>query len=267
MREVYRKTKKKLILYLVNGQTATYYSGATHPTRDANGKMVMLNKKMIDMLIPLLKAQECFEDVRVWKNEKVHVDLNKIRETNVGMPSFCISRWYFYVWPEMACDLTEQWLTVPDTDKDFAKGKILISRTERYLNPNELSYKFLKPYQKDILFIGTELEHAIFVNRFKLKKIKRLIVKDFLELAQAIKQSKFHMSNQTMAFQISQGLKHPRMVELYELAPNVIPIGKNAYDFFSQTGLEYHFHTLNNTLSDWFEKQGIKIEKPVETGL
>jgi hypothetical protein len=56
----------------------------------------------------------------------------------------------------------------------------------------------------------------------------------------------FHVSNQTMAFQISQGLKHPRIVELCEFAPNVLVIGEDAYDFFAQSGLEYYVAIMYN---------------------
>lgn len=239
MMEVYRKTGKKITLYLQNGQAATYYVGATHPTRSKDGKtMVMLNMEMIDMLAPLIKSQECFEDCKVWTNELIHIDLNKIRETNVGQPNFCISRWYFYAYPDMACDLTKKWLTIPESDKNLAKGKIIVTRTERYLNTT-IDYFFLKKYEKDVLFVGTELEYMIFKYRYNLN-VERLVVKDFLELAQAIQQSMFHLSNQTMAFQLSQGMKHPRILELCQYAPNVLVLGEDAYDFFAQTALEYY---------------------------
>lgn len=261
MKEQYRRHKKKLTLYLLNGQKTEYYPGATHPTRGKDGSMVLLNEAIIKMMIPLLKAQPCFKEVKMYEGEKVQCDLNRIREENVGMPNFCLSRWYFYVFPDMACDLSQKWLHIPDNSNDLAKGKIIISRTERYLNPN-IDYSFLEPYQNDILFSGTELEYVIFIHRFNLKGIKRLIINDFLELAQAIKQSKFHISNQTMAFQISQGMKHPRILELCVFAPNVIVVGKNAYDFFAQIGLEYYFHTLNGTLSEYMKKY--KEDKIVE---
>ncbi len=243
MQEISRKNGRKLTLYLLNGQAAKYMKGLTHPTRSKDGKtMVMLNDEMINMLAPLIKAQECFADCKKWEDELIHIDLNKIRETYVGQPNFCISRWYFYAFPDMACDLTKKWLTVPPTEKDLAKGKIIVTRTERYLNP-EIDYFFLKHYEKDILFSGTELEYLIFKHRFNLN-IERLVVNDFLELAQAIDQSLFHISNQTMAFQISQGLKHPRILELCADAPNVLVLGEDAYDFFSQVGLEYYVAVL-----------------------
>jgi len=74
--------------------------------------------------------------------------------------------------------------------------------------------------------------------------IKKFNIGSFLELAQAIKQCRFHISNQTQAFQLSEGLKVPRILEVCEFAPNVIPIGKDAYDFLSQGALEWYFNVL-----------------------
>lgn len=242
IRENYKKTGRRGLLYLVNGQKAEYYSTAVHPTTNESGEMVMLNEDMINMMIPLFKAQECIYDCKIWDNEKVNVDFNKMRETFVNMPYGCISRWQFYTWPDLACDLSEVWMTVPDTDIDYAKNKIIVTRSERYLNPF-INYRFLKKYEKDILFVGTEIEYHIFRLRQKLN-IERLEINNFLELAQALKQCRFHISNQTQAFQISTGLKIPRIVELCSMAPNVIPYGKNAYDFYAQEALEYYVELL-----------------------
>lgn len=254
LREHYRQTGRKAFLYLENGRKAFYYEGATHPTLNEKGAQVMLNKQMIEMMLPLLKEQEFILGAKEWNKEMIHFDLNNIRETNVGMPNFCLSRWYFYIFPDLACDLTQTWLTVPDTDQDFAKDKIVITRTERYTNPN-INYSFLAPHQKDLLFVGTELEYNIFKYRFKLYDLQRLEINNFLELAQALKQCKFHISNQTQAFQLSQGMKIPRMVELCTFAPNVIVIGENAYDFLAQEGCEYNFHKLNGTVEPFLKAQ------------
>jgi hypothetical protein len=251
IKQCYKMTGKKATLYLVNGQKAHYYEGAIHPTKNKEGSMVMLNMKMIKMMIPLLKAQEYIEDATVWKDEPIQVDLNKIRETFVNMPNHSLSRWYFYVFPDLACDLSKKYIKVPDTEKDFAKGKIIVARTERYQNLT-IDYSFLKKYQKDLVFSGTELERIIFNARFGLK-LKQIAIKNFLELAQAIKQSKGVLSNQTQIFQIAEGLKTPRIVELCRIAPNVEPIGENAFEFYAQEGLEYYFHKLNGTLDEYKE--------------
>lgn len=253
MREYYRKTGKKVMLYLVNGQAAIYYEGATHPTLGDDGKtMVMLNETVIKMMLPLLRAQEFIEDASIWSNQTIMFDLNRIRETFVNMPNHPLSHWYFYVFPDLYADTSQVYIDVPETEKDFAKGKVIVTRSERYLNPN-ISYRFLKKHQPDLLFVGTDLEYMIFKYRFGLMDLERLIINDFLELAQALKQCKFHLSNQTQAFQISEGIKIPRIAELCKFAPNVIPMGGKAYSFYAQEGLEYLFNALNGTLDDYIK--------------
>jgi len=243
MKEYYRKTGKKVVLYLQSGVPAFYYQGAVHPTVAPDGKTnVMLNDTGINMLIPLFKSQDWCEDCRIWNKEPIHIDLGKIRETFVNMPQHSLSKWYFYVYPDLACDLSKKWITVPDSDKNLAKNKIIVTRTERYLNP-AINYFFLKKYEKDILFCGTDLEYAIFNLRYNLS-VGRLLINNFLELAQAIKQCRFHISNQTMTFQISQGLKQPRILELCRYAPNVMVNGEDAYDFFAQEAIEYYVDLL-----------------------
>ena len=243
MREFYRKTNVKPILCLRKDVEAFYYEGAVHPVKSAEtGKNVMLNQAMIDMLIPLFKAQPFFEDVKLWEGEEIGCDLDMIRETNVGMPGLSLNRWFFYVYPDLACDLSKSWLEVPDTEKDLAKGKIIITRTERY--HNNADYSFLKPYEDELIFSGTMREYNNFCMSFDLN-IKKLTVDNFLTLAQAIKQSRFHISNQTMAYQMSTGIKHPSILEVCTFAPNCIPIGEDRYDFLSQAGLEYYFKLLH----------------------
>jgi len=262
MNEFYRKTKRRIILYLVKDIPALYYEGAVHPTKSEDGKQVMLNQKMIDMMIPLLMEQPCIADVKTWDGEEIEVPLGAFRDTYVGMPSFSINRWYFYVYPDMACDLSGVWLNVPDAEKDFAKGKILITRSERYLNHN-INYSFLKPYEDDLLFCGTMREYNVFTMTHDLN-IRKLNVNNFLELAQAIKQCKFHITNQTQAFQLSEGQKVPRILELCGPAPTCIPIGEKAYDFFAQEGLESYFHELNGTSKQYYEKVRERIKKTAQ---
>lgn len=242
MREYHKKTGKKIILYLEKDVKAFYYEGATHPTKTDGGN-VMLNQQVIDMMKPLLMAQDFMEDVKTWVDERVETNLSEFRNTYVGMPNFSINRWIFYVYPDLACDLSGVWMQVPDAEKDFAKGKIIITRSERY-NNDRTDYSFLKQFEDDLIFSGTMREYNNFCMRFDLN-IKKLAITNFLDLAQAIKQSRFHISNQTAAYQISQGIKKPSILELCGFAPNCIPIGEDCYDFFAQPAVEYYFGYLN----------------------
>lgn len=259
MRQHFVNTGKRIDLYLVANVPAFYYEGAVHPTKSEAGINVMLNQKMIDMMIPLLKAQDFINDVHAIDfseyesyKEKIKVHLEWFRDTEIGLPNFSINRWYFYVFPDLTCDLSGIWLEVPDTEKDFAPNKIIVTRSERYTNPS-IDYSFLKPYEDDIVFCGTMREYNNFCMSYDLN-IRKLNINNFLELAQAINQCRFHISNQTQAAQLSEGLKIPRIIEVCAYAANVIPIGEQAYDFQSQLGLEYAFHKLNGTVEMFFER-------------
>lgn len=270
MGEYYNKTGNKVVLYLVNGQRAIYYEGATHPTKDESGEHVMMNERVINMIIPLLQAQPFIETVKIWDQEKADISLDAIRDTYVGMPNFSINRWYFYVYPDLACDLSKVWMNVPQNDNaiismsgcelpiTILKDKILITRSERYTNTN-ISYAFLKRYEDELVFAGIKHERDLFCNQFGLD-IPLLEVNNFLELAQSIKICRFHISNQTMAFQISEGLKKPRILELCQFAPNVIPIGQDAYDFFAQVGLEGYVKMLYTKYPPSIKKEGKKLQ-------
>lgn len=254
MREFYVKTGIKPTLYLVKDHPAEYYTGAVHPVKNEAGQNVSLNEGMISMLIPLLKEQDYLQDVLIkesvdYNPEEIDVNLSFTRDNFCNIPFGDIRRWYFYCFPDLACDLSKQYIHVPDSEKDLAKGKIIICRTERYQNET-LDYSFLKEYEDDLLFSGTMREYNNFCMQFDIN-IRKLSISNFLELAQAIKQAKALMSNQTMIFQIAEGLKTPRVVELCSYAPNVIPTGEMAFDFYSQTALEMYFHTLNGTYGSY----------------
>lgn len=259
IKQFYKKYGIKPTIFLVKNHPAKYYDGATHPVKDDEGNFVSLNEGMIKMLIPLLKCQDYIEDaIELDINEivfakhyaettdgKKHINLSFIRDTFCNIPYGDIRRWYFYPYPDLTCDLSRQYIYVPETEKNFAKEKIIICRTERYLNPT-VDYSFLREYQDNIVFAGTTREWNNFCMHFDLQ-IEKLNVNDFLELAQAVQQSRFLLSNQTMLFQIAEGLKVPRIVELCSWAPNVIPVGEKAFDFFDGMALQVHFHTLNGT--------------------
>lgn len=269
MRQHFINTGKKIDLYLFKNVPALYYEGAVHPTKDDTGTNVMLNQKMIDMMTPLLKAQSFINEVySVDHSEyddyksKIKVHLEWFRENNIGLPNFSINRWYFYVFPDLTCDLSGEWLEVPRIITDIARGKILITRSERYTNPM-VDYSFLKPYEDDLVFCGTQREWNNFCMSYDLN-VRKLNIGDFKELAQAIQQCKFHISNQTQAFQLSEGLKVPRILEVCSFAANVIPIGESAYDFQNQLGLEYAFHKLNGTVEAFFEQKKAEQENKKE---
>lgn len=229
----------KANLFLNVDVPAQYYKGAIHPVYDSTGRVnVMLNNFMVNMAIPLLEYQDYIEGVYVWQGEEA-VNLDKIRQYghSIGMPNGCIKRWIGYVYPDMQGDYSQQCITVPETTKQIKKygDYILVNRTQRYTNL-EVSYMFLKKYPK-VIFAGTSDEYSIFQSY--VPTAVHLKPMTFLELAQWIAYSKVFIGNQSFCYSLAEQMKTKRVLEVCSYAPNVIPSGRDGYDFYDQNAFEY----------------------------
>lgn len=240
--------RKIRFLQMVNVPGA-YYNGATHPTQK-DGVMVTMNDEMFKMMKPLMESQEYIHSYEIYNGQHVDLDFDVIRgKTFVGMPNLMLQSWISFAFPDLACDLSKSWMNIdgkcPAAIKKQVVGKVILNFTERYRNPI-IDYFFLKNYAPDLIFAGTEREHWLFCNQWQLD-IQRLVVKDFLEYAHAIKNSRFILGNQTFGWNVAQSIHHPRIVELCGFAPNVQPmIGEDSFGFFHQVGVEYYFKVLYN---------------------
>jgi hypothetical protein len=241
IKHICEERKRKAVYMQQVNVPATYYEGAVHPIKSGE-RMVMMNDKMFEMLKPLIEAQPYIKEFIRWEGQKMDFDLDNVRRFKVGMPYGSIQRWYFYVYPQLACDLSKQWVFNTKKVKGF-EDKIIINRTQRYLN-DTISYFFLKKHQKKIIFTGAKEEHEVFCKEWKLD-IPLLQVNDFLELANILSSCKFFIGNQSFCYNLAEALKVPRIVEICGFAPNCIPFGENGYDFMHQPSLEYYFNKLN----------------------
>lgn len=259
---------KKAVIYQHIGRDGDYYAGATHPTRDDNGRMVCMNDSMFDMLRPLMLVQHYIADFIKWKGEKIDIDIDEIRQTHVGAPNYNISKWVMVKFPDLACDLGDPWLQteptpmyvdIPDIPMEEAmsawkqtgvlfmktptlKGRIIVNLTERYRNPN-ITYYCLKQYESKVVFAGTQKEYELFKLQWELN-VPRLHVDNFLDLAKAIKECAFFIGNQSFPFALSESMKTPRLLEVCSWAPNVDSTGGYHYGYMSNLGLEYHLDLL-----------------------
>ena len=242
LKEIHRKYGKKIIFYQWLNVQAQYYQGASHPILDSNGNMVCMNKTTFDMMKPLMLAQDYIEDFREWQGEKVHVDLDIIRnKLFVNMPFGMIQSWIMMAYPDMACDLSKSWLNVSASDK--YKDKIIINFTERYRN-TMISYFFLKEHQQDLVFTGTEKEYKAFCELWSID-VPRIELTNFLELAEYIKGCRFFMGNQSSGWNMANAMGVPRIVEMCQFAPNCQPfVGEYNYGFYHQDALQYYFNEL-----------------------
>lgn len=193
------------------------------------------------------------------------VDLDKIYLTPTNIPFGNIHRWPWYCYPDMACDLSKPWLEVePD---DSLQDTIIVNRTLRARN-DSINYRFLKPFDKKIIFVGFDDEFEEFVLSNNLiddeliyeddddspiyndaqiaTNIKHVKPTNLLHLAVIIRSCKFFIGNQSLCFALAEAMKVPRILETCSYLPNVIPCGEKAYDFYFQSVLEYYFNELND---------------------
>ena len=270
LKKYYELTGKKLNYLQQLNVRARYYEGAVHPVMK-DGKQVMCNEEIWLMIKPLLLAQEYIADADVYSGQKMGlsedgktlygIDFTVIRQhIFVNMPYMAIQSWLFMAYPDLSADISKAWMTVPNNvdistcglkygnetkeiPTGFFKDKVIVNFTERYRNEH-LQYFFLKNYQQNLVFSGTQKEYELFCETWGLD-IPLLIVKDFLQLAFILKKCKFVLSCQSFIWNCCEALKIPRLLELCAGAPNCQPfIGEDTYGYLNQVGLVYYFETL-----------------------
>lgn len=253
LKKYYDITKRKLIVCQSISTLAAYYQGAVHPTVNEKGENVCCNLPMWEMLKPLIESQEYIHSFEVYQGQKIDLDFNVIRgKTFVNMPNGAIQNWIALAYPDLAFDLSKKWMEFNDKCpvkiKKQVSNKVILNFTERYRN-HTADYYFLQNYAPDLIFAGTEKEHYLFCNKWGLN-IPHLQVDNFLDLAYAIKESRFILSNQSFNYNIAEAIKKPRILELCQYAQNCIHgIGEHSYGFFHQVDLEYHWRILYNLTS------------------
>lgn len=250
IKAVCEKYEAKAILYVWLDRPGFYYEGAKHPLGT-----VIMNRHMFDMLLPLLLSQPYIEDVLLYEGQKIVVDLDLIRQDFCNMPYGHIARWYFYRFPDMACDLGHRWLheirgLINGVDDYTLSQSIVINRTSRYQNTH-ISYAFIQQYGKrletNIYFVGVEDEFNEM--RKEIPNLQAIKCSDFLQLAWVIKHCKVFIGNQSMCYALAEGMKSPRILEVCRFAPNVIPQGDGpAYDFYTQHSFEFYVEQMMNKI-------------------
>ena len=217
MRKASELKGEKVHLYL-HINVAAKYGNLSHPMGN-----VQMNRKMAEMLIPLLMSTEFIGQCEITE-EAQQVDYNFDLFRKFHNYTGHISQWYFHIYPELTCDLSQP------INFDLAPSPeafdIVLNRTARYHNPT-FDYTALRQYQDRITFVGLPEEFRVI--SAKLPNIKHYPVQNFYELAQVISGCNLFIGNQSMAYAIAEQMKHPRVVEICPTAHNVIPTGQNGY--------------------------------------
>lgn len=246
LRQIYRDYGRKIKIFQKINFDAHFYDNQINSTVNEYGESVCMNNQLFMMMKPLIEAQEYIESFEVWEGQKVVLDYDLTRDRkSIPLPYGLIHTWGEGVFPETSTDVSEEWIFT-----GFAgiinpikySNKVLINRTQRYNNPY-LSFFFLKPYEKQLLFSGTAIEHKEFCEKNKLD-IELLVVNDFYELAQIIEQCRFGIYSQSLHWHIADAIKAKRVLEVCAMFPNTFATGKNGYHAYVQESMEYYVKKL-----------------------
>jgi len=197
-----------------------------------------MNKKIYDMLNPLLVKQSYIKKINIYNDEHIDINFDIIRDLLLNL-LFDNVRYGFHV-AVVQVNLNEKFLEV---ENHFSlKNKIVILRSLRYQNLF-IDYSFLEKYEY-AYYIGTYEEYK------ELKKIVKNLqyheCKNFLDMAMIIKTSKLLIGNSSLGIDIADALKSPRLLEASPYFPARQVHGDNGYDFYFQAHFEKYFHILYN---------------------
>lgn len=199
---------------------------------------VYINDRLFDKFYPLMRRIDYLRKVDKFNGQKIHINLDLFRSFPFEL-NFITVRWFSHltcVFP----DFSRPNLFVEPHSK--IQGKVAIIRSFRVRN-SFVDYSFLKKYD-NLLFLGLQDEYEDL--KKQIPNLEHYEVKDFYELAQIIKSSKFYLGNQSFGFALAEVMKVPRLLEAYSDFPVVHPIGDNAYDFYFQEHFETLFDKLYN---------------------
>lgn len=211
---------------------------------------VCMSERIFNLLKPLIESQDYIESFEVWEGQKTDIDIDLSRESNlIPFPAGMLHSYSWAIAPELSCDLSIPWIKVhpmaycntSDGIKNLA-GTMVVNRTVRYINPY-ITYFFLKEYESDVIFSGTEKEHKDFCAEWKLN-VPLIIADDFLELARIISSCRAFLGNASLLWHICDSFKNNRIIELSRNFPNTFPTGANGYGFYSQRALEFYVNKL-----------------------
>lgn len=161
---------------------------------------------------PLLRVQPYINNLTIsddWDEKSVQngYNLDAFRQLPINFHGGFIIEWYYNLTNLPLKRDYESPMLIVEPNKEY-RDKIIILATERYFNPF-VDLAVLKPYEKDMVFIGLENEYD-FVKRSL--DIPRVEVKDALEVAQILKGAKLVISNQNGNFTAAELLNANRIL-------------------------------------------------------
>lgn len=140
---------------------------------------------------------------------------------------------YFLQFVDKEFDLSQPWLEV----EKVRAASIVISRTHRYHDAEEIDWSLLKAREGDCAFVGWYGEFKLFRKVTGLDPTFYLST-GFLDIAQVIAGCNLFIGNQSACFAVAEALKVNRVLEVYRANPNCMPQSSNGHTELTKEILE-----------------------------
>lgn len=185
------------------------------------------------MMLPLLRCLPYVQEARVYSGETISHDLDRFRGVGETLFSEHLAHSHARALGVTldSIDLENPWLHVAPS----RLADIVICRTGK--RPGSLNWRLLKGFENRCVFVGTWNEFIDFKRDFALETAFHYCG-DYLELARLVAGAKLVVSDQTFVFALAEGLKVPRVLEVFADAPNCLPQSSNGFTELSEPILE-----------------------------
>lgn len=158
-----------------------------------------------------------------WKNFKVTYNLDLFREQPFNQ--YTILECHAMAF-KLNFDLTNPWIF---NVKPKHVADIVINDTGKLRWEGvTVDWEQLRGFEDRAVFVGLDHEYKNFCENRKYK-VRRYEIKDAMEFAQIIKGSKLYLGNQSTGLAIAEGLKVPRVADLYLGNSKQFPKGSNGH--------------------------------------
>jgi hypothetical protein len=181
-------------------------------------------KRLVEAQPYVKKAIHCRFTNKQWKKVKVDYNLDLFRNQpfNSGYTIMECHRMAF----GLDFDLTKPWLS--NIEPKHVTDIVINDTGKLRWEGVTVDWEQLRGYEDRAVFVGLDIEYENFCkNRnYKLPHYK---IKDAIHFAQIIAGSKLYLGNQSTGLAIAEGLKHPRVADLYLGKSKQTPKGKNGH--------------------------------------
>jgi hypothetical protein len=155
-------------------------------------------------------------------------------QRRVELSASTIRDYYFKAFGLLAEDIGP-WLQPTFEGRRNGNFDLVIGRSTRYLNL-AINYGIVDQLQLRVGFIGMEREFAEFSSRHPQMKIEYARTANAMEACNLIARAPFYIGNQSFFFAIAEALQTPRLLEVFEPVPNVVPMGGKRGQFVNTQG-------------------------------